>query len=69
MILPAAGHGAQQLIELAADGGNVGIDIRVIEFQIIEDGGARPVVDEFGALVEKRGVVLVGFDDEERPLP
>src|ERR1700722_2387269 len=63
---PGAGHGAQQLVELAADRSHVRIDIRVIVFQIIEDRGARTVMHEFGALVEKRRVVLVRFDDEER---
>ena len=38
----------------------------MVVFEVVEDAGARPVVDELGALVEERGVVLVGLDDEER---
>ena len=34
----------------------------MIEFQIIQDGDRRAVMDKFTALVEKSGVVFVGFD-------
>src|SRR5580704_18941950 len=48
-----ARHGAQQLIELAPDRRHVRINIRVIVLQIVENRGARTVVYELGALVEK----------------
>ena len=54
------------MMELRLDGGEVGEDVGVVEFEIVEYRGARPVVDELGALVEKGGVVFVGLDDEER---
>jgi hypothetical protein len=38
----------------------------MIEFKIVQNDGARPVMDEFGTLVAEGGVVFVGFDDEER---
>ena len=63
---PGARHGAHQVVELALDRGEVGIDVGVVEFEVVEDRGARPVVHELGALVEERGVVLVGLDHEER---
>ena len=59
-------HGAYQVVELPLDGGQIGEDIRVVEFQVVEDGRARAVVDELAALVEEGAVVLVGLDHEER---
>jgi len=44
----------------------VAVDVRVIELEVVEDGCARPVMNELGALVEERRIVFVGFDDEER---
>ena len=60
-----AGNRAHQMVELRFDRGKVGKDIGMVEFQIVEYRGARTVMHEFGALVEKRGVVFVGFDDEK----
>ena len=62
----AARHRADEMMELRLDRRQVGEDVGVIEFEVVEDGGARAVMDELRALVEKCGVVLVGFDDEER---
>ena len=47
------------------DGGQVVEDVGVVEFQVVQDGRARAVVDELAPLVEEGGVVLVGFDDEK----
>jgi len=58
-------RGLRYEIIVAADGGDVRINIRVIEFQIIENRGARPVVHEFRPLIEKRSVVLIRLDDEQ----
>ncbi len=63
---PLGGDGADQMVELGLDGAQIREDVRVIEFQIIEDGGARPVMDELAALVEEGGVVLVRLHHEER---
>ncbi len=60
-----ARHGAHQMVELRLDGGEIGEDVGVIEFEVVQDRGARPVVDELRALVEEGGVVLVGLDHEE----
>ena len=62
---PAARHDAQQVIELPLDGLEIGVDVGVVELEIVEDQRARPVVDEFGALVEECRVVFIGFDHEE----
>ena len=40
------------------------IDVRVVVLDVVDHERARPVVNELGALVEERGVVLVRFDDE-----
>ena len=53
------------MVELRLDRGQVGKDVGVVELEIVEDRGARTVMHELGALVEERGVVLVGLEDEE----
>ena len=61
---PARGNGADEVVELPFDGREVVEDVRVVVLEVVDDEGARAVVDELGALVEERGVVLVGLDDE-----
>src|ERR1700722_3299433 len=39
-------------------------NVRVVEFEIVDDGDFRQIVDELAALVEKRRVVFVALDDE-----
>ena len=57
---PAIGwHRAQQMVELPLNCLEVIENVRVIEFQVIQDGGARPVMYKLAAFVKKRGVVLV----------
>ena len=63
---PLAGIGAHEVVELRFDRRDVRKDVGVVEFEIVEDRRARPVVDELRALVEERRVVLVGLDHEER---
>ena len=43
---------------------DVGINIRVVELNIVDDRNVRQVLEELGRLVEERAVVLVPFDDE-----
>ncbi len=59
-------HGAHQVVELALDRRQVVEDVGVVELEVVEDRGARPVVDELAALVEEGGVVFVGLDHERR---
>ena len=59
-------HHPHQMVELCLDGGQIGKDVRVIVFEIVEDAGARAVMHELRALVEVCGVVFVGLDHEER---
>src|SRR5213080_3528186 len=40
------------------------VDVRVIELDVVDDGGLRQVVHELRAFVEVGRVVLVAFDDE-----
>ena len=63
------GHGTHQMVELGLDGRQIGEDVGVIVFEVVQDGRARAVVHELGTLVEKGGVVLVGLDDEVRLAP
>ena len=46
-------------MELAFDGLDVGVDVGVVVFEVVQNGGARAVVNELGALVEERRVVFV----------
>jgi hypothetical protein len=39
-------------------------DIGVVEFEVVEYGDVRLVVDEFATLIEERAVVLVTLDDK-----
>ena len=54
------------MVELALDRRQVLEDVGVVVFEVVQDRGARPVVDELAALVEEGGVVFVGLDDEWR---
>ena len=47
-----------------ADRREVGIDVRVIELDVVDDGDVRQVLQELGGLVEEGAVVLVAFDHE-----
>ena len=51
-------------LEREADGAQVGVDIRVIELDIADDGDVGQVFEELRGLVEERAVVLVALDDE-----
>ncbi len=62
--VPLAWHGTHQMVELAFDGGQVGKDIGVVEFEVVHHGDRRAVVHELGALVEKGRIVLVRLDHE-----
>ena len=53
-------------MELGLDGGEIGKNIGVVVFEIVQHRGARPVVDKLAALVEKRRVVLVGLNHKKR---
>ena len=59
-------HGSNEMVKLALDSREISEDIRVIEFQIVENRDIRTVVNELRTLVEERGIVLVRFHDERR---
>ena len=44
-------------------------NVRVIEFEVVDDGDFRQVMDELAPLVEKRRVVFVALDDEPLARP
>ena len=41
------GQGADKVVKLRFDSTQIGEDVGVIEFQIVQNDGARPVMDEF----------------------
>ena len=61
---PARRHRAHEVMELRFDRREVGKDVGVVELEVVQDRGPGTVMDELRALVEERGVVLVGFDHE-----
>jgi hypothetical protein len=61
---PAPGHDAHQVVELALDGADVGVNVGVVILEVVENQGARTVVHKLRALVEERRVVLIRLDDE-----
>ena len=62
----AARHEIYETAELQFDGGEIGVNIRVIEFERSNDEFVGMVVQKFRALVEKRRIVFVAFEDEFR---
>ena len=57
---------AHEVVKLRLNRCEVRKNIGVVEFQIIQNRGARTVMHEFTAFVEKRGVVLIRLDHEKR---
>src|SRR5947208_11487057 len=58
-------HCAYQMMELRLDRREIRKNIGVIEFEIIEDRGARRIVQGRGGVIEEGSVVLVRADDKE----
>src|ERR1051325_6714254 len=59
-------HALHALAEGVDDRVHVGVDVSVVELDVVDDQRVRAVVEKLGPLVEERGVVLVAFDDELR---
>ena len=59
-----AGDGAHQVVELCFYRSEIRKYIRMVVFQVVQDGDLRAVVDEFGTLVKKSGVVLISFHNK-----
>jgi hypothetical protein len=51
-------------MKLGLNRGQVGIDVGMVVFEIVDDLNVRMIGHEFGALVEKSGVIFVGFQYE-----
>ena len=66
---PRGRHDAHEVVQLLLDGREIGENIGVVVFEVVENGRARAVVHELRALVEKRGVVFVRLDDEKWIFP
>ena len=52
-------------MKLALDGRDVLIDVGVVELEIVEDEGARAVMDKLRPLVKKSTVVFVRLNNKE----
>jgi hypothetical protein len=52
------------MVKLGFDRAQIGKDVGVIVFQVIQYGRLRVVMDKLAAFVEKRRVVLIGFDNK-----
>ena len=61
---PVARDEVHQASERQQHGGQVRVDIRVIELDVVDDGDIRQVLQELRRLVEERAVVFVALDDE-----
>ena len=62
---PFSRNGAHQMMELGLDRRQVGKDVCVVVFQIVQHQRSRTVMYKLGALVEECSVVLIGLDDKE----
>ena len=54
-----------KMVKLRLDRCEIAENVRMIEFQVIQDRGPWLVVNELRTLVAEGGVVFVGFDHEE----
>ena len=66
---PTPGNEVHEASKCERDGIQVGVDVRVIELDVVDDRQVRQVLEKLRGLVEKRAVVLVALDDESRPWP
>ena len=57
------------MVELPLNRLQVVKNVGVVEFQVVQNGGARAVMHKLAAFVEKRSVVFVGFDHKWGALP
>ena len=62
---PVSGNTSHQMMELGLDRGEVGENIRMVIFEVIDDRRFRAVMNKLGTLVEKGGVILICLDHKE----
>ena len=53
------------MMKLGLDSSKIGKDVSMIELEVVQNCRPRPVMDELGAFVAERRVVLIRLDDEE----
>ena len=59
------GHAAHQVVELSLYSAEIIENIGVVELQVVDGQGSRPVVHELGALVEESGIVFIRLHHKE----
>ena len=62
-----ARHQVHEPSEREQHGIEIGVNIGVIELDVVDDGDVWQILQKFRTLVEKGAVVLVAFDDEVTP--
>src|SRR5437870_13614386 len=62
--LSLARHQSHQATKRELHGVEIFVDVRMIEFNVIDDCDLRQVMHELRALIEVGGVVFVAFNDE-----
>jgi len=62
-------HQIHQALEGQLIDVEVGVDIGMVEFDVVDDRDVGQVLQELGRLVEVGAVVLIAFDDEVPALP
>src|SRR6185369_10809809 len=65
---PLPRHEIHQPSKRQAHRVDIGVDVRVVEFDIVDNRDIWQVLEKLGGLVEECTVVLVALDDEVSPL-
>jgi hypothetical protein len=55
----------EELAKRFLNGSEVGVDVGVVEFDVVENDQFGEVLKEFAAFISKGGVVLVALEDPE----
>lgn len=54
------------MMELCFDSGDIGKDIGMIVFEIVQNGRFWPIVDELASFIKEGRVVFVGLNEQKR---
>ena len=65
---PVPGHQVGQPAERQAHGIQIGVDVRVVELDVVDERDVGQILQELRGLVEEGAVVLVALDDELAPV-
>ena len=57
-----------EALERELDGGQIGKDIGVVEFEVVDDANLGEVVSEFASFVEERRIVFIPLENDPRAI-